>query len=531
MRYWWALSFVLLPVQPAWFAVVMALLGALALVSRKERVRFALPFILFALLGAGSQLLSPTDIEREPPPLPPNADERHQTINLIPPHGLYDLHGWNYDDGSGPRAILQPDGFRRVTRVHPVTGRQFTEILSDQTYLLKEGETYTQSFYFRHDGDEIGFDFLFTTARGQLGVPARIETFSNGLKRAYASYKAQHKDRTLRAIDIYNLRGNWTYIDIGYAQLEVGSTPSPYTVSETERSDWQRAGWSLGTALLGALVLVGSRFILERSGGVLPALGIVVGLLINLGLGLAQAYSTMGERINGLTENPNLYGAGAVMGAVLAGLLGGRSLGLLSIVFGLGMVALSNSRAAWLGLLGATPLWFSHLTPRWRYISLILGGVCVALALYFGLPSRLERLATVTDLGYVNNQSRLEIWAIAWKAFLNHALTGIGMGEFQAYYTEHRPINALEPAASHAHNLFLQLLAEMGLLGLFGFLVLWGAVVWEVWRLRQWEVLAVISVALIMNLFDYTWFYAGVYYPLWIAVAWALRPAPDTMRG
>jgi len=542
MLYWWALPFVLLPVQPAWFAVVIALLGALALIFRKERLWFVLPFTLFVLLGAGSQLLSPSpsDIRLEVPSLPSNAnaDEQRQTTNLIPLYGLYDLHGWNHQDGRGPRAISQSDGFYRVTRVHPVTGRYFTEILSDQTYLLRDGETYTQSFYFRHDGDEIAFDFIFTTKNGQFGVPAKIEAFPNGLKRAYASYKTQRGDQALRAIDISNLRGNWTYIDIGYAQLEVGSTPSAYTISKAKQSYWQRAGWWLGTALLGALVLVGGCFALKRSGNVLPALGIMVGLLINLGAGLAQVYPTIGQRIAGFTENPNLYGASAVMNVLLVGLAGGGLLALFALVFALGIVALSDSRAAWLGLLGAIPLWFSRLSPRWGHVSLILSGMCVALALYFWLPSRLERLATVADLDYANNQSRLEIWAVAWQAFLDYPLTGIGIGEFQTYYLEHAPPNVLEPAATHAHNLFLHVLTEAGLLGLLGFLLLWGAVVRKIWQLRQWRVLVIIGVAVVMNLFDYTWFYAGVYYPLWVAVAWALaipsKPAlssPDTMRG
>ena len=521
MRYWWALPFVLLPVQPAWFAVVIALLGALALIFRKERLWFVLPFTLFVLLGAASQLLNTRYIELGIPPLPSTSGQ-HQTNNLIPPYGLYDLHGWNHQDGSGPRAVRQPDGFYRVTRAHPVTGRDFTEILSDKTYPLKEGETYTQSFYFRHDGNEIAFDFLFSTNRGQFGVPASIETFPNGLKRAYATYEVHPGDGALRAIDIHNLRGDWTYLEIGYAQLEAGSMPSPYVISRTGLSHWQRAGWWLGTALIGGLSLVGSLFVLKRSGGILPVLGIALGLLINLGVGLAQAYPTIGQRIAGFTESPNLYGASAVMNVLLVGLAGGGLLALFALVFALGIVALSDSRAAWLGLLGAIPLWFSRPSPRWGHVSLILIGMCVVLALYFWLPSRLERLATVTDLNYASNRSRLEIWAVAWQAFLDYPLTGIGIGEFQTYYLEHAPPNALEPAATHVHNLFLHVLTEAGLLGLLGFLLLWGAVVRKIWQLRQWRVLVIIGVAVVMNLFDYTWFYAGVYYPLWVAVAWAL---------
>ncbi|WP_147370716.1 O-antigen ligase family protein, partial [Meiothermus taiwanensis] len=474
MPYGWALPFVLLPLQPAWFAGVVAFLGALVLLFRKEQLGFARPFLLFALLGIASQLLVPEGIQGVPPL--PNAGQSPQTTNLIPPHGLYDLHGWNHPDGPGPRAVRLADGFFRVTRVHPATGRPFTEILSDRTYPLKVGEIYTQSFYFRHDGDAIAFDFLFTTKRGQFGVPAKVERLPGGLKRAHASYQAQPGDEALRAIDIYNLRGNWTYMDIGYAQLEVGPAPSPYTPGKAGPGRWERVGWWLGTALLGLLVMAGAGFVLRRSGGLWAAWGVLLGLLIHLGVGLAQAYPNMAQRIAGLSENPNLYGAGAVMSVLLVGLLSRGWPGLLALVAGSGVVALSDSRAAWLGLLGGVVLWVARSGFRWGHLLLILGG---ALALYFWLPSSLERLATVFNPDYFSNRSRLEIWGVAWRAFLERPLTGIGIGGFQTYYLEHAPPNAIEPTATHVHNLFLSLLAEAGLLGLLGFLGLWGAVVWR----------------------------------------------------
>ncbi|MFX7257629.1 O-antigen ligase family protein, partial [Acinetobacter baumannii] len=86
-----------------------------------------------------------------------------------------------------------------------------------------------------------------------------------------------------------------------------------------------------------------------------------------------------------------------------------------------------------------------------------------------------------------STQSSLEIWQVAWQAFKEHPLTGIGANRFGLYYLEHRPPNALEPAAPHAHNLFLNLLAETGLLGTAAFLILWGAIVRTLIRLRAWN--------------------------------------------
>ena len=141
---------------------------------------------------------------------------------------------------------------------------------------------------------------------------------------------------------------------------------------------------------------------------------------------------------------------------------------------------------------------------------------------------------TITDPNTLSTQSRLQIWQVAWQAFKEYPLTGIGANRFGLYYLEHRPPNALEPAAAHAHNLFLNLLAETGILGTAAFLILWGAIVWTLIRLRAWKGLVFVGIAFLLNLFDYTFFSAEVYYPLWVGIAWAMlqaeknKPAPVT---
>jgi len=40
-------------------------------------------------------------------------------------------------------------------------------------------------------------------------------------------------------------------------------------------------------------------------------------------------------------------------------------------------------------------------------------------------------------------------------------------------------------ALGHAHNYYLNLAAETGLIGLIGYLVLWGTVLWQTWRITR----------------------------------------------
>lgn len=357
---WPAWLFILLPVQPVWFGGIAALIG-LAALRRRERAWFVLPLALFALLGAASQLLGPTD------------------------HGL------------------------------PV-----------------------------------------------------------------ATLEAHH--------------------------------PPPL-------DRWLRAGWWLGTAVMAGLVMVGSRVMLRQAGAGLAAWGVVIGLLVSLGIGLAQALADpAGGRVSGLTPNPNFYGIGAALSAALAAVLGGGLPGAVALLLGMGAATMSGSRAAWLGLVVTSLLVLARFPTRARYLGL-LGAVGVFLLAAVSFPEL--RLATLIDPDYLTNQSRLEVWAVAWQAITAHPLTGLGVGGFQSYYQVHQPPAALDPYASHAHNLLLGLLVESGVLGLAGFLVLWGQVWRYLWRARAWLVLGLIGVAVLINLVDYIWFAAAVHYPLWVAVAWA----------
>jgi hypothetical protein len=53
--------------------------------------------------------------------------------------------------------------------------------------------------------------------------------------------------------------------------------------------------------------------------------------------------------------------------------------------------------------------------------------------------------------------------------------------------------------------------------------VLWGKVAWEVWHRKNTAAGLLLLAAIVLNLVDYTWFYSGVYYPLWVAMAWMIN--------
>ncbi len=131
---------------------------------------------------------------------------------------------------------------------------------------------------------------------------------------------------------------------------------------------------------------------------------------------------------------------------------------------------LTYSRGAWLGWTGAM-IFFGMATRQWRYlvVTLALVAVCVA-----GLPSLRERLVSVVQPHSDGSISeRLELLGDTLRLGMDHPILGIGYGRgrlkaglranYQETYGDTRPI-------WHAHNVYGELFAETGLLGLGAFL-------------------------------------------------------------
>ncbi|MDY4920127.1 MAG: O-antigen ligase family protein [Phascolarctobacterium sp.] len=82
----------------------------------------------------------------------------------------------------------------------------------------------------------------------------------------------------------------------------------------------------------------------------------------------------------------------------------------------------------------------------------------------------MRRVNTITSTRYQSNTERLLIWQSAYKMFQDHPVLGVGLGQYKDNYQQkYISPKAKEPNLGHAHNNFLQMLAENGLVGFFGF--------------------------------------------------------------
>ena len=96
-------------------------------------------------------------------------------------------------------------------------------------------------------------------------------------------------------------------------------------------------------------------------------------------------------------------------------------------------------------------------------------------------PKFMHRLDTIDDFTkYQSNTERILIWQSAWNMFKDHPILGVGLGQYTVNYQEkYISPQAKEPNLEHAHNNFMQMLAENGIAGFAGFIVMFGYIIFK----------------------------------------------------
>jgi len=91
-----------------------------------------------------------------------------------------------------------------------------------------------------------------------------------------------------------------------------------------------------------------------------------------------------------------------------------------------------------------------------------------------------KRLLSALDFDETSNQGRLVIWQKTLKSLIEHPFIGVGIGNFPVVLGQN--IN-LAKAGSSAHNLYLNIAAEMGLAALLIFFLLIFEIFKKAWRI------------------------------------------------
>lgn len=227
-------------------------------------------------------------------------------------------------------------------------------------------------------------------------------------------------------------------------------------------------------------------------------------------------------------------------------------------VIALGLLA-SWSRGGWMGaVVGLTVV---VVLRSQRAMMLGVGGIAVLLiTLLLGstlpawiptpITARLQDIPAYFGLGDVLNQpvtdenfaviERVAHWVAALRMWEQAPWLGVGPGNYATVYPTVRLPRWEEPLG-HAHNLYLNTLAESGLVGLSAYLLLWLIVIRWLWQQRHLAIkqqahwvaalalgsLGVIGHSLTHNIFD-NLFVQGSYLQVafWLAALSVASPAP-----
>jgi len=198
-----------------------------------------------------------------------------------------------------------------------------------------------------------------------------------------------------------------------------------------------------------------------------------------------------GIRPTGPFLNPNLPAAfvNLALPLVAAPMLLVRSgsrtamtaLGVVIAVLGGLVVGLPGSRGALLAALAGLALLVvvcRDTTDRRRlaiYVTAVVVGIAAANLYQHGLLA--ERAASLGDPGSAG-ASRFRIWAATWAMIRDHWLTGTGLGTFWLRYPPYR-LPADASGGFYAHNDYLQVAAETGVVGVVLFLGFVGFVLYR----------------------------------------------------
>ncbi len=228
--------------------------------------------------------------------------------------------------------------------------------------------------------------------------------------------------------------------------------------------------------VLGALV---------AGGAIAAAYGIIAAPDVSSAVGSATAATDL-DRLRGTIADPNQLAAVLVVALVLALALAAitRSPGRRTVLIGAGCLALLSvfltaSRGGVIGLLAAL---LAGVVLARRHRGAAVGwavGAAVAGVLYVGLfaPGAAQRYST-SDGG----NGRTDIWKVGWRMVEAEPLRGVGAGNFRdssVHYVLAKPgsiasSDIIIDQPHFAHNAYLEVLAELGVVGLalFGALLL-----------------------------------------------------------
>lgn len=195
-------------------------------------------------------------------------------------------------------------------------------------------------------------------------------------------------------------------------------------------------------------------------------------------------------------------------------------LAVFSVLLTGGLLVITQSRSGWIGgIAGALTLlglvaWRSG--RRWLRVSIL---ALLALVLFGGglfaarVPTEMLDRAWADDVvteteftGKVSLSGRVEIWSRALYAIQDFPFTGCGLGTLRKVVPVLYPLFTISQNGdiAHAHNIFLQTAADVGLPGLISYLALLGVALAVAWHSKTQKGLPLLAALVALHIYGLT---------------------------
>lgn len=146
-----------------------------------------------------------------------------------------------------------------------------------------------------------------------------------------------------------------------------------------------------------------------------------------------------------------------------------------TILVNIPAIIFENTRIVWISLFIVFFIIIFLSINKKIYLLLIFSLLIITSYNIFQIsPNSINRLQTIssTNSNVQPNYERILMWQSALNMFIEHPITGIGIGNYHKEYVSHYRSPLSKEDTWHPHNVLLSMLAQSGLIGTIGYLLL-----------------------------------------------------------
>lgn len=194
-----------------------------------------------------------------------------------------------------------------------------------------------------------------------------------------------------------------------------------------------------------------------------------------------------------------------------------------------GMLA-NNTRGTWVAVALVSSLiliCYTWTKRSVKYLTFLLVMILISGGIIGNNKMFMKRIESIPSTTVSSNHERLLLWQSSINMAKDYPLFGVGIGEFaKQYQTKYILPVAKEKDLEHAHNMFFHLLAEGGIIGMLGYLFLFGALIIGNFKSyignKNYTYLLACAVSTSVFIHGCTEFNVVVYKIFWLIIGWCI---------